>query len=323
MRGALGGQLCLATSRAWRVNRAALLRPRRRLSEAPSRLRLASASRGALAEEDGSKHPHGGGVKRGLAFQVLSGAYVLLAASASVAPDGQVALAVPGIVQATAAHALSDAAKHHRLGSDTYQRLASGLLLSSTATIAVAATSTAAHTVLPALIAGCTAAACVAAYRGKLRPLAGAPALWCMTTVKGLAAKTYAAFAACSAAFAAVLLCSPAWVLSTCGLAATAGRMELGRTLGAALVCHSVVMYALADAADRSRLGGTTFKHLNCACAAAATLGGALLVLAPGAFNTASGDGVPCMALALLQIVPASVCLFQYLTGVKVKTMKG
>ena len=288
------------------------------LSKAPCRLRLSVAStHGAHAEEDGSKHPHGGGVKRGLAFRVLSGAYVLLAASASVAPEGQVALAVPALVQATAAHTLSDAAKHHRLGSDTYQRLTSGLLLSSAATLAVAATSRA--FVVPALVAACSTAACIAAYRGKLRVLAGAPALWCLTTVKGLAAKTYAFFATCSAAVAAALLCSPAWVLSSCGLAATSGRVELSRILGAALVCHAVVMYVLADAADRSRLGGTTFKHLNCACAAAASLGGALLVLAADA---ATGDGVPCMSLALLQIVPASVCLFQYLTGVKVKTMK-
>ena len=306
------------TSRAWCADRAALL-PRRLLSKAPCRLRLAVASsHGAHAEEDGCKHPHGGGVKRGLAFQVLSGAYVLLAASASVVPEGQVALAVPALVQATAAHTLSDAAKHHRLGSDTYQRLTSGLLLSSAATLAVAATSRA--FVVPALVAACTLAACIAAYRGKLRPLAGAPTLWCLTTVKGLAAKTYASFATCSTAVAAALLCAPAWVLSSCGLAAaTAARVELSRALGAALVCHAVVMFVLADAADRSRLGGTTFKHLNCACAAAASLGGALLVLAADA---ATGDGVPCMSLALLQIVPASVCLFQYLTGVKVKTMK-
>ena len=318
-RCAPGGQLCLvATSRAWCADRAALSQPRRRLPAAHCRLHLAAASSHA---EDGAKHGHGDGVKRGLAFQVLSGAYVLLAASASVAGggDGRVALAVPALVQATAAHALSDASKHHRLGSDTYQRLTSGLLLSSAATLAVAAASRTATTAVPALVAACAAAACVAAYRGKLRPLAGAPVLWSVTTFRGLAARTYASFATTSAAVAAALLFVPAWVLSSCGLAVTVGRVELTRILGAALVSHAVTLYVLADAADRSRLGGTTFKHLNCACAAAATLGGALLVMAA---NAASGDGVTVMALALLQIVPASVCLFQYLTGVKVKTLK-
>ena len=294
-------------------------RGHRRRDRVRPRLVFASSHAHAHAHEEGKQTS----LKKGLAFQALSGAYVLLAASTCVAPGAQLSLSVPSIVQATTAHALGDASTHGRLGSDTYKRLCAGLTASSVVTLVVAATTPSpAGLALPALVAAYSCAACTAAYKAELLAVMPSltPLLWCVATAKNLAAKSYAVFAAATTAAAIALVATPQWVLASTGLAGTAvtasaSTIAVARCLGAALFTNGVALYCLADAADRSRLGGSTFKHLNGACAAAATLAGALLVVAA---NSATFDG-SLMSLALLQITPASVCLFQYLTASKSK----
>jgi hypothetical protein len=251
---------------------------------------------------------------------------VLLAASSACAPAGGrelLALSVPSLVQATAAHALGEAVGHNRLGSDTYRRLASGLLLSSVLTLAVAATSGATPTAWPAVVAACSAACCVAAYRADLGATLRSllPLSWALASARLLSSKTYALVGTATAITAAALVAAPTAVLEACGIGAEAsatGVMAMARCFGAAAATWAVVLFVLADAADRQRLGGSTFRHLNAACATAATLGGALLVAAA---NAAPRDGV-LMGLALLQITPAALCLFQFLTATKPSSAK-
>mmetsp|Transcript_42304 Transcript_42304/g.100352 ORF Transcript_42304/g.100352 Transcript_42304/m.100352 type:complete len:385 (-) Transcript_42304:296-1450(-) len=173
---------------------------------------------------------------------------------------------------------LKSAAENGRLGSATYQRLNLGLLATSlglTAVAIAAIVSPALATTnlvwgdvaVPLLIAASAGHVLARGESGIGGALGRLPSdVASVFKPTGAASALYALLTAVSAAMAAGLICFPAslhgFLFSE---TSSIGPLPilLKRYIGVLLLMATTVAFCLKDAADRSRLGGTTFKLLN------------------------------------------------------------
>ena len=169
---------------------------------------------------------------------------------------------------------------------------------------------------LPALCSLACVTACVAAYRRELSlpaVLAPLPSFaTAMLSARKPVARAYAALGAAAWLAAGALLAAPHIALSLLHASATQSGLATARLLGASLISVAVAHWVLSDAADRGRLGASTFKSLN-AHLAAASLAVAAACVAAHASVAYSG----LLAVAGAQAVPAALCLWQYWTAKK------
>lgn len=217
------------------------------------------------------------------------------------------------------AYVLADALEHGRLGSETYQRLLTGVVLGLLATVAVVRGSAPylaglPGLLLPSILVGTTFASVLVAETGMTVGQTVARlcslALGCVTkliAITGSVSAFYAAAAAATGGLAVALLGWPYHPALGSGILSTTGGALGGflkQLLGISLLQAWVALVTLKDASDRGRLGASTFKALNKAaaasCAAQAGVIGYGLLRSPGGLAAAPPAAVLVLAVLLL-----------------------
>ena len=240
---------------------------------------------------------------------------------------------------AVAAHSLSEAATHARLGSDTYKRLNLGISASALGTLALLAPPLLHGGLASAPLGGALALplACVlslvvsaAGYlpaatelKHGLLSLPAALATGTASLCTALAAPPnavagrYGALVAALALAAAALTAAPGAALSIAALPADAPAALVARATGIAAAPAFAGAVALADAAARGRLGASTFRALNAALGIAATL--VLLIHAHTALVARVPVASAFAAAPAAAAAAAAFCLFQFATAPRKK----
>lgn len=191
------------------------------------------------------------------------------------------ALGAVHLLAAIVTSALSDAAHHDRLNSDTYKRLNLGISLWGVASLAAFFNSPVAATFNAQIVYGSVlgAAAFVAPVlsKGLFAPLPPLPSLLPLISAR----RIYNLGGSAAAVFAGTVLWSAVslGVPSVSYLAAPLGVLGTlaVQLLAAGAVLLTFVLMSLEDAARRGRLGASTFKSLNWGVA---LVGGVIAALA-------------------------------------------